>query len=411
MNRTLIYAFITVLSLGLYACSSSDEPMALQSSPQTSDNNVSEDSENIARLMASIPLNKGIMNEVFSATQNGLENGIEESYYFADMLSESSAKSASRASSTSQESILGRELRSLLNKSRSGNQVDIDLLQNGDYQIYWPYSEDWDGKTQPIITFVPKDENQLWNYGYRQTDDGIETIIVDEEFMESNPVWIINKADLSYDELPNFNNNEFVKNGISYCPRKTVSNHESTAQSKLTRTAGTPVYTVYLGKLMSSKNYDSVWNGGSEFAIQMGAVEHMQITSSDQLRIASPEVTYLRVTRSRKDIKKKRWAELSSAVLSSDWYPNENNAGFCIYEEDQGGTKYWDMSLSIKIKGTDYPLSLKMPYGSGDDLVYKTVYSKNFIFSTNNMNGDTPIVHSSGGVNWTLPYKVGFTVL
>ena len=207
MNRTLIYAFITVLSLGLYACSSSDEPMALQSSPQTSDNNVSEDSENIARLMASIPLNKGIMNEVFSATQNGLENGIEESYYFADMLSESSAKSASRVSSTSQESILGRELRSLLNKSRSGNQVDIDLLQNGDYQIYWPYSEDWDGKTQPIITFVPKDENQLWNYGYRQTDDGIETIIVDEEFMESNPVWIINKADLSYDELPNFNNN------------------------------------------------------------------------------------------------------------------------------------------------------------------------------------------------------------
>lgn len=407
MNRTLIYASIAVLSLGLYACNSSDEPMVPQSSPQSSDNNVSEDSENIARLMASIPLNKEIMNEVFSATQNGLENGIEESYYFADVLSESSTKSASRASSTSLESVLGRELRSALNKSRSGDQVDIDLLQNGDYQIYWPYSEDWDGKTLPVITFVPKDENQLWNYGYKQTDNGIETIIVDEEYMESNPVWIINKADFSYDELPNFNNNEFVKNGISYCSRK-ATDAESSNQTSPTRSAGLPVYTVYLGKLMSDHQYDKIWSGGSEFAIRMGAIEHMEIISEEQVKSENARINYVRVCRSRKDIKKKRWAELTGCVLSSDWQPNENNAAFSIYEEDEGGSKDYEASLSVKILGKDIGFSIKMPYGSHDDKICNQIYTRNFMFSTNNSDGT---IHSSGGVYWTMPYKVGYTVL
>lgn len=407
MSRTIIYAFIAVLSLGLFACNSNDEPLAPQNSNEYPDCNESEDSEKIAQLMTSIPLTKEIVNEVFSATQKGIENGIEESYYFADVLSESDAKSASRASSTPQESVLGRELRSALNKSRSGDQVDIDLLQNGDYQIYWPYSEDWDGETQPVITFVPKDENQLWNYGYKQTDNGIETIIVDEEYMESNPVWIINKADFSYDELPNFNNNEFVKNGISYCPRKATTT-ESSNQTGSTRAAGLPVYTVYLGKLMSDHQYDKVWSGGSEFAIRMGAIEHMEITSEEQVKSENARINYVRVCRSRKDIKKKRWAELTGCVLSSDWQPNENNAAFSIYEEDQGGSKNYEASLSVKILGKDIGFSIKMPYGSHDDKICNQIYTRNFMFSTNNSPGT---IHSSGGVYWTMPYKVGYTVL
>lgn len=408
MNRTLIYAFIAVLSLGLYACSNSDEPMAPQSSLKSSDNNVSENSENIAQLMASITLTKEIVNEVFSATQNGIENGIEESYYFADVLSEdATAKSASRASSESQKSFLGRELRSALRKTRSHSQIDADLLQYGDYQIYWPYSEDWDGETQPVITYVPKDENQLWNYGYKQTDNGIETVIVDEKYMESNPVWIINKADFSYDELPNFNNGEYVKNGISYCPRKVVKK-ETSNQTNSTRASGLPVYTVYLGKLMSEHQYDKVWSGGSEFAIRMGAIEHMEITSEEQVDSKNARINYVRVCRSRKDIKKKRWAELTGCVLSSDWQPNENNAAFSIYEEDQGGSKNYEASLSVKILGKDIGFSIKMPYGSHDDKIYNQIYTRNFMFSTNNTPGT---IHSSGGVYWTMPYKVGYTVL
>lgn len=413
MKRNVFYALIAFLSLGLFSCSNTDEPMTPISPSEVSDESVHNDSKVIADLITSIPLTEDIVNEVFSAVTDGLENGIEESYYFADILSESSTKSATRSNGS--ESKLGSEIRRLLNTTRSNSEIDADILEYGDYQIYWPYSEDWDGKTKPVITFVPEDDSQLWNYAYKQTENGIETIIVDEEFMEKNPVWIINKADIPYDELPNFNNNEFSKDGIYYCPRKTISSIESTNNQNDTRAAGEPVYTVYLGRFMSKKNYDSAWGGGSEFAIQMGAIENMVITSQEQLRATDPSVTYIRVTRSRKDVKNSRWKDVN-AVLSSDWQPNENNAGFCIYEEDQGGTKYWDMTLSMKIKGIDIPFTLKMPYGSGDDLVYKTVYSRNFIFSTNNLTYDKDgneqyVEHTAGQVYWTLPFKIGKTIL
>lgn len=395
--------------MGLVACSNQDEPLAPETLPVSLNLKVSNDTKNIAQLMTSIPLTEEIVSEVFFATQNGLENGIEESYYFADVLSATSAKSANKVSVRKNSPTLGQEIRLALSKTRTTNQVDTDLLQFGNYQIYWPYSENWDGKTLPVITFVPENENQSWNYGYKQTENGVETVVVDEEYMESNPVWIINKADFSYEDLPNFNNNEHVKNGVYYCPRKVIAPPNTHKQGPA-KVEGIPVYTVYLGKLMSSKQYDSIWAGGSEFAIQMGAIEKVQITSKEQLYSTSPEITYFKVTRSRKDIRKKRWAELG-VILSSDWYPNENNAGFCIYEEDQGETETFDMSLSVNINGKDESFTIKMPFGSGDDMIYKTVYSKNFIFSTNNMNGDTPVVHSSGEVYWTLPFKVGKTIL
>ncbi len=68
-------------SLGLSSCSSTDEPQTPQSPSESFERNISEDSKNIAELMASIPLTEDIVNEVFEATQAGLDNGIEESYY------------------------------------------------------------------------------------------------------------------------------------------------------------------------------------------------------------------------------------------------------------------------------------------------------------------------------------------
>ena len=159
---------------------------------------------------------------------------------------------------------------------------------------------------------------------------------------------------------------------------------------------------------MSDHQYDKIWSGGSEFAIRMGAIEHMEIISEEQVKSENARINYVRVCRSRKDIKKKRWAELTGCVLSSDWQPNENNAAFSIYEEDEGGSKDYEASLSVKILGKDIGFSIKMPYGSHDDKICNQIYTRNFMFSTNNSDGT---IHSSGGVYWTMPYKVGYTVL
>lgn len=399
MFKKIVMVLTGVMAIGLSSCNEYSEPQSISQSSNTVERSVSENSELIAQLISTIPLTEEIVEEVFSATQQGLANGIDESCYFADVLENSAQSKFQNRSSVS---ALGRELQLALdNITRSNGDIDADLLINGEYQIYWPYSEIWDGVTRPVITFIPEDMDQLWNYAYRQTESGIETIIVDEEYMQSHPVWIINTADIPYDALPNFKKSEFVKNGFAYIPRE-----QSTAMTSTTGEADqNKIYTVYLGKFKAEKQYDSVWNGGSEFAIQMGSLESFTITVPDQLKIYSTEITYLRITRSRNDIKNKKWIELGSSVLASDWQPYENNVGFSIHEEDQGGTKKWCAKLGITLDGKSYGFDAEIPYGSGDDLIYRTIYSRDFIFSSNNVEDNVPVVHYSGGVFWTLPYK------
>lgn len=361
----------------------------------------------IASLLSHISINNDICKEVHEAVSSATDNGLEESYYFQEILKEENNKITTRSGNPS---ALGTLIKNYFTnsttRSADADAINLELLAKSDIQIYWPYSEDWDGKTLPVITYAPENEDQEWNYAYKRNGDKIDTIIVNEEYMEKNPVWIINKSDISYEDLPNFSLKQKNKNNVLFLSK---SNEKIDNLHYTTRAAGEPVYTVYLGQFMAEKQYDKVWSGGSEFAIQMGAIENMQIESIQQLSSTNPQVTYLRITRSRKDIKKKRWITLNS-VLSSDWYPNENNAAFMIHEEDQGKDINWEAELSIKIKGKDFGFKAKLPFGSHDDLIYKTVYKRTFVFSTNNNEGNNWTVHKVNGVSWTLPYKIGFTL-
>lgn len=64
----------------------------------------------------------------------------------------------------------------------------------------------------------------------------------------------------------------------------------------------------------------------------------------------------------------------------------------------------------LKSKEKILDLKQKLPFGSHDDLVYRTVYKRTFVFSTNNKEGNNWTVHKANGVSWTLPYKIGFTL-
>ena len=75
----------------------------------------------------------------------------------------------------------------------------IGALESSDIQIYWPYSENWDGEEFPIITFDPLDGAET-NLGYRlKTDeDGnrtVEEVIVDEQTAMEETVWVVNRND------------------------------------------------------------------------------------------------------------------------------------------------------------------------------------------------------------------------
>lgn len=81
------------------------------------------------------------------------------------------------------------------------------------YQIYWPYSQKWNGSDLPVITFKTKESPLLpqdENIGYRIKEGFVETVLVNEEYAKQHPVWIINYNPIPYEEYPDFAQQNWV---------------------------------------------------------------------------------------------------------------------------------------------------------------------------------------------------------
>lgn len=378
----------------------------------------SEQMKRIAEILADMDLSQEIIQEVHNSVTTGLKKGLEEAYFFKEILSEDPQNNIITRSSSEK---LGTRLREYIQKTRViGNEdaddVDLYAMENSNLQIYWPYSEDWDGYTKPIVTYFPEDPNQDWNYAFYKTSDGIQSIRVDELYMMNKPVWVINESDIPYSQLGNFLSS-FDNISGTLTPKNPVNPNSgnSTSDTNLLINPGiqiSPVYTTYVGKFMSTKNYDNIFAGGSEFVIQAGSTSNFHITDPAQLVSLNPNVSYLKITYSRSDVKHKRWKEFNySCPIVTNWYPELNNIALLILEEDQGGTRKWEASLNLVIDNKNYSLSCSIPYGSGDDLIYKQTFDRSFILSSNNKDQEGNwIEYTSGGVHWTMPYRVSQAV-
>ena len=69
----------------------------------------------------------------------------------------------------------------------------LAALQDSDIQIYWPYSERWDGTQLPVITYDPGYDTDV-NIGYEVSinDDGsrsIREMEVNEELAKERKKW------------------------------------------------------------------------------------------------------------------------------------------------------------------------------------------------------------------------------
>lgn len=158
----------------------------------------------VAEALAHLHPDKEICEEVHSAVRASVALGLDESYYFAEVFG-----GDERISKTAK---IGRSLQAKLESLPTGHSIKElftligeDTYYMNHYQIYWPYSEKWDGNTKPTITFqseagVPQDKG----VGYRILNDRIEEVSVDEEYAKTHPVWIINHTPIAYEEYPDF---------------------------------------------------------------------------------------------------------------------------------------------------------------------------------------------------------------
>mgnify|MGYP001771746326 CR=1 FL=1 len=335
-----------------------------------------------AQVLSSLDMDAENLSEVYDAVSESSINGYDEEYMLSDLIA--SPGSGVGASSTTKASrkTYSRPLRNMLQEyleqfsTKSGGPMTVqrylELLSDSKMQIYWPYSDQWDGKTFPVITFDPGDGSES-NYGYFLSDDGmsLDSILVTERVAQERPVWVVNLNDDSlYTPLESLD---------PFLPTGTKAQEEG---SKVLRLKSFKMY----------RNYDSWLAGASEFFLKCGAVNGFRATKDEDLLLYNPSVTDCMIVVRRSQLG--RTLPFDS-ILLTDFTPQMENIAFLIHEDDGGTTTEWKCEAVVKYNSKSYGFTINIPYKDRDDIVWRGSLSRDFLLSGSNRPfrmGDVEIV-------------------
>lgn len=345
----------------------------------------------VASMLADIPIGAGQLNEVHNAVSSSSDNGYDEEYTMKDLFTSPGSGvgdlqvKGGRAYEKPLRDLIEEYLRSAP-QVKSGNAVDPDLFMNAltdsDIQIYWPYSENWDGEQMPVITFDPEDGADA-NIGYELTvgDDGfrrVEEIVVDEEMAVSRPVWVINRnSDAGYTTLEMLRREdpEWGEGGGNIVIRP---------KSSLPVKGGTSFRSLMLKEFTMKRNYDSWFTGASEFFVKTGAVEDFYASTEAEMRLYSPTVTDFLVVVRRDQINQ---PVPFNAILVSEWTDQVDQCAFMITEDDGGTITQWICSALVRVESKSYGIEISIPCHSRDDIVWRGQLSRKWLEANSNLQG------------------------
>lgn len=350
---------------------------------------------------------------IHNAITEAVNQGLDEVYFLREYtsLSASLNKISQEAPSTTSKrmSKVREEIQKNYQQQKINSSSELSFYEIFDeyLQIYWPYSDNWDGQTAPVIVYAPENINDLKAYGYRVGNDfGIlKTVLVNEEYCQTHPVWIINESETAYSDLPNFNNGERIsRKGIYFSTPNVNTNYRDTTYQE---TEG--IMTLKLGKVKSTKNHDSWVAGGSEYSFRFGYLANTNLTCEADTSNCDKLLSKIRVTFKRGEIKSGVEKEMNSVAVS-EWPLNLYDVVLKVVEEDPGKeNQTYDTKVSITWRSKDYGFDISIPFGNHDDEIGEKRYTRDFIRSTNNKSA--PGVwewDNSDGLYWTLPYKIGY---
>lgn len=350
--------------------------------------------EDMAHVMAHIPLTGAQMDEVYDAVAASTANGYDEEYTMQNIFSSPGAGVGDdTAAATRTAERYEVPLRQLIEDYlRSGASVKSDVamvdpdammeyITSSDMQIYWPFSEKWDGMSYPVITFDPED-NSTKNIGYKilVDDDGfrrVEQVLVDEEMAENNPVWVVNRnSDAGYKtlELLRREDPDWGNGGGSVIVKPTSSTR---AKSKLK--------TLMLSDFTMNRNYDSWFAGASEFFVRIGSVEDFTATTEAELRLYNPTVTDFMIVVRRNQVGK---PQPFNAVLVSNWSEQLESCALMITEDDGGTIKDWNCTALVRVASKSYGVEVKIPFNSYDDVVWRGSLTRKWFEANDDVTGN-----------------------
>ena len=371
--------------LSLISCETLDDDI----DKHTSAESVYVELSQVAEILAAVPLQENHLREVHEAAVSSATNGYDEEYTMRDLFESPGRGVGDDAGVSKSAARSGGYLRDLISQhvrqtpTRAGSGVKdperfLDALSTSDIQIYWPFSESWDGKTLPIITFDPEDDSDA-NVGYRlfHSDDGsrrVEEVVVDEEMAAQVPVWVVNRnSDAGYTSLEMLRREDpdWGEGGGTII----VKPDTKTSGSKSLKT-------LVLKDFTMMRNYDSWFAGASEFFVKTGSLDDFTASTEAELRLFNPMVTDFMISVRRSQVGK---PQPFNAVLVSDWNGQMTHCAFMMTEDDGGTRTEWKCTALVRIESKSYGVEMNLPFNSRDDIVWRGHLTSRWIEANSNI--------------------------
>lgn len=325
----------------------------------------------VAQVMAALPIQKEHLHEVFDAVSSSCGNGYDEEYTMNRLFENPGCGVGENPEETRSVQKYERPLRELIQEyvlaTKSSAMLPdpqrwLDELMESDVQIYWPYSENWDGETFPIITFDPEDDSDV-NIGYRVrvNEAGgrvMEEVIVDEQVAMENPVWVINRnSDAAYKTLEILRKEDPDWGSGGGDIVVTPSSVKSPSSKCLV-----------LKSFKARRNYDCWFAGASEFFVKTGSVDDFTASTEAEMKLYNPKITDFMIVVTRGNVGK---TLPCNTILISDWADQLTHCAFMMIEDDGGTWTEWKCTALVRIASKSYGFEITLPIKSWDDVVWR----------------------------------------
>ena len=319
----------------------------------------------VARILSELPLTLGQVREVWDGVNASSANGFDEEYTFQDMFSCPGRGVGDERLGTKTASTYSDPL----------YQKIASHLASSGLQILWPYSEDWDGHSMPVITFCPEmNLETLVGFMREELPGGqwiVKEIPVDEDYAREHPVWVIG----------------WNEDAGAVTPQML----EKKLPESVSTRASSDFKTLKLKEFKAHVQYDSWYSGGSEFFVKCGSLKAFTATAASDLSKFTPEITDLMIKVKRKQV---LTPLRYNTVLVPEWSSQLSECVFLIHEDDGGKLTTWKASGEVKIKSKAYGFSVEFPYHRNDDIVWRGKLSSSYFEKNNgvaNRYGDVSI--------------------
>lgn len=383
MKEVSIFCLLSVsllISCGQYRTQEEQTPETAKQSIELQD---------IAKMFSVLDLKTEHLEEVHDAVIASARNGYDEEYTMKDIFDNpgtgvGDAKIATKAATVHEYDSPLRDLITayLCNQTKADlvgmtPEEYLEILKSGDFQVYWPFAENWDGQSMPTITFAPTG-TQSSNTGYRLDGDGnVVEVLVDEKMAETVPVWVINRNDdASFETLEVLKQNhpEWEEGGTVIVNTKSGLSGQMSGET----------HSLVMKDLTALRNFDTFFAGGSEIFIKIGAIEAFTASTEAEMLLYNPVITDFMIKVKRKEVGQKK--EINT-LLVSEWTSQLDNIAFMVTEDDGGTQTSWKCTALVRVQSKSYGLELELPFHSRDDIIWRGQMSRKYIESNSDIAG------------------------